>query len=330
MKCLVTGGTGFLGRELVERLLARGDQVVSISRRPAPDLEALGAKSLAVELNETTPLREALAGVEVVFHTAAKAGIWGPRAEYWRTNVEGTANLLEQCVQAGVRRFVHTSSPSVTFSGDDHLRAANDLPHARRFLAHYPASKAEAERLALKANGAQGLATVALRPHLIIGRRDPHLVPRLVARARAGRLRIVGDGLNEVTLCAVENAAHGHLLAADRLSLGAHHAGGAYFLGQEEPVLLWPWIQDLLGRLGLDPKLPRISERSARGLGAACELTWNLLRLQGEPPMTRFLAAQLARSHSYDMGPARRDFGYREIVSLEEATAEAVAGRQAG
>jgi nucleoside-diphosphate-sugar epimerase len=172
----------------------------------------------------------------------------------------------------------------------------------------------------LAAHGTGGLATCALRPHLIIGPRDPHLVPRLLARARAGKLAIVGDGRNEVTLCAVENAVHAHLLAAQTLALGAPHGGKAYFIGQNEPVLLWAWIGELLERVGLPPLRRRVPRALAHAAGATCEMAWKLARRAGEPPMTRFVALQLASSHSYDMGPARRDFGYGEVRTLEQAT----------
>lgn len=330
MRCLVTGGGGFLGREIVERLLARGDEVISISRSRHPEIEALGARSLAIELNEREPLFAALRGIDVVFHTAAKAGVWGSRESYWPTNVDGTANLLAHCVKAGVHRFVHTSSPSVTFDGTDQVRASNDLPLADLFLAAYPETKAEAERLVLAANGNSDLATVALRPHLIIGARDPHLVPKLVQRAKSGRLRVVGNGRNEVTLCAVENAAHAHLLAADALAIGAAHAGRAYFIGQEEPVLLWPWLIALFERIGVEPPRRRLSAPAAYALGAACEFIWRTLGREDDPPMTRFVAQQLSRSHSFDMAPARRDFGYREIVTLIQATDAIVASATAG
>ena len=328
MKCLVTGGGGFLGREIVERLLARGDEVISISRSAHPEVEVLGARCLLIELNEGDALRRALAGVDVVFHTAAKAGVHGSRAEYWRTNVDGTRTLLEQCQRAGVPRLVHTSSPSVTFDGRDHVRASNDLPLAQKFLASYPESKAAAERLVLSAHGAAGVSTVALRPHLLIGVRDPHLVPRIIERAKSGRLRAVGDGRNEVTLCAVENAAHAHILAADALAPASAHAGRAYFIGQEEPVLLWPWITELLSKLELPPPRAAVPAALAHGLGALCELAWAALGRTDEPPMTRFVAAQLSRSHSYDMAPARRDFGYGEIVSLAQATERIVASHR--
>jgi nucleoside-diphosphate-sugar epimerase len=325
VKCLVTGGGGFLGLEIVRLLRERGDEVISASRSSHAEVLELGAQCVELELNDSAALLGALRGVDVVFHTAAKAGVWGSRAEYWRTNVDGTASVIAQCRRAQVPKLVFSSSPSVCFDGQDHLRASNDLPHATHFLAEYPRSKAAAERLVLTANDKQGLSTVALRPHLIIGARDPHLVPRLMARARAGKLSQVGDGRNEVTLCPVQSAAHAHVLAADTLRPHAPHAGRAYFIGQEEPVLLWPWIASLLAAAGVAPTRRKLSAAFAYRLGALCEIAWRSLPLSGEPPMTRFLAAQLSSSHSYDMNPARRDFGYREQVSLEKANAAIVA-----
>jgi nucleoside-diphosphate-sugar epimerase len=200
------------------------------------------------------------------------------------------------------------------------VRAGNDLPRARSFLAEYPRSKAEAEALVLAAHGEGSLATTALRPHLIFGPGDPHLVPRSVARARAGKLAVVGDGRNEVSLTYVDNAAHAHVCAADRLTTSAAHGGRAYFVAQEEPVVLWDWIRSLVLRLGLSEPRHRVPLAVAYAAGAALEAAWTVGRRTDEPPMTRFLALQLARSHSYDMAPARRDFGYRELVTMPAAT----------
>jgi nucleoside-diphosphate-sugar epimerase len=325
MKALVTGGGGFLGRALVEALLADGHEVISIARSPHPEIEALGARSLCIDLGQRDELRDSLKGVDTVFHAAAKVGAWGSRADYERVNVVGTRNLLAACERQQVQRLVFTSSPSVVFDGTDQKRASNDLPYAERFLAHYPRTKAIAERDVLGAHGRWGLATCALRPHLIIGPRDPHLLPRLIERARAGRLAIVGDGRNEVTLCAVENAAHAHVLAAKSLAMHSPHAGKAYFIGQAEPVLLWEWINALLSKLSIPPITRHVPRALAYAAGAACEAAWMLFRRAGEPPMTRFVAAQLGGSHSFDMGPAERDFGYREIISLDAATEAIVA-----
>jgi 2-alkyl-3-oxoalkanoate reductase len=318
VKALVTGGGGFLGTALCRELRARDWEVRSISRGAHPHLAELGVEHRCADLADTGALTSAANDRGVVFHVAAMAGVWGRLEDYRRANVVGTLNVLAACREAGVPRLVHTSSPSVCFDGTDHLRAGNDLPLATSFLAHYPATKAEAEREVLAANSPE-LATCALRPHLIFGPGDPHLLPRLVERARAGRLARVGPGDNEVTLCYVENAALAHVQAAERLEPEAPHAGGAYFVGQREPVRLWEWIDELLGALGIPPVRRRLSLRTAYSLGAVLEGLWRVLRISGEPPMTRFVATQLATSHSYSMEPAERDFGYAPRVEMAEA-----------
>ena len=320
MKALVTGGGGFLGSRLAFALVARGDTVASYSRGTYPELEAKGVRCIQGDLADRDALRRAIRGSDVVFHVAAKAGIFGDPREFWRTNVEGTRNVLAACLAAKVPRLVFTSSPSVCFDGKDHVNAGNDLPHAQSFLAAYPRTKAQAERIVLGSNGSDGLATCALRPHLIVGPGDPHLLPRLVARARAGKLAIVGDGRNEVSLTGVENAVAAHLSAADRLEPRAPHAGNAYFVAQKEPVVLWTWIGDLLERLGVPRPKRRMPLAAAYSAGAVLEAWWRVRGLPGEPPMTRFLALELARSHSYDMGPAERDFGYEERVPMHDVT----------
>lgn len=324
-RAVVTGGGGFLGLAIVRELRARGVTVVSYSRAHHPAVEALGARCVRGDLADTRTLLEVTRGADVIFHTAALAGIAGDARTFRKTNVDGTLNVLAAALENGVPRFVHTSSPSVCFDGKDHVRASNDLPHSARFLAEYPRSKAAAERAVLAAHGRRGLATVVLRPHLIVGPGDPHLLPRIVERARRGRLAIVGSGDNEVSITDVENAALAHVLAAERLGPRAAHAGKAYFLGQAEPVLLWPWLARVLRELGLPKPGPRMPFALAYTGGLVCEALWSLARRAGEPPMTRFLAQQLARSHSYDLGPAQRDFGYVERFSLEEATERVIA-----
>lgn len=325
MKAVVTGGGGFLGRAIVEELLARGHQVTALGRTPRPEIEALGARFLVVDLIDQPALRAACAGSDTLFHVAAKTGVWGPRAEYERINVLGTRRAIAAAQAARMARLVYTSTPSVVFDGRDQLRASNELPYAKRFLCDYPRTKAIAERDVLFANGRFGLATCALRPHLIFGPRDPHLLPRLIERARAGRLVQVGNGENEVTLTYVQNAALAHVLAAERLDPDARHAGRAYFVGEPEPVLLWRWIADLLARLQLPPVQRRLSRRTAYSLGAACEALWKLTARSGEPPLTRFVALQLGTSHSYDMAPAAADFGYASRVSMALALERTVA-----
>jgi nucleoside-diphosphate-sugar epimerase len=325
MNVAVTGGGGFVGRYVVEALLARGHEVLSLGRAPRPELESLGARALQADVRDTDALASAFRGRDAVVHAAAKTGVWGPRREFVEANVVGTKSVLEACRRAGVARLVFTSSPSVVFDGRDHVRAGPELGYARRHLCAYSETKAEAEREVLAAHGREGLATCALRPHLVFGPRDPHLVPRLVERARRGRLAVVGDGENEVTLCYAENAAWAHVLALEALEPGAAHAGRAWFVGQERAVRLWDWIGELCRRLDLPPPRRRVPLRVAYAVGAALEGVHSVLGLEREPAMTRFVALQLARSHSYDMEPARRAFGYREQVGDADAMERLVA-----
>ena len=324
-RALVTGGGGFLGIHIVRELVAAGVETISLSRGPHPALEELGVRHVRADLRDAAALSSAFEGHETVFHTAAKAGVSGPASEYEAINHVGTRHALEAALAAGVQRFVHTSSPSVIFDGTDHRNAGRDLPFPARFLAAYPRSKAAAERLVLEANGRPSgtghLATCALRPHLIFGPGDPHIVPRLLDRARAGRLRVIGSRSNQVSLTYVENAALAHVLAAKSLEPSAPHAGKPTFVNQTEPVFLWDWIAELLQAAGLELPKRSVPAPLAYAAGAVLEAAWRLLPNSGEPPMTRFVAQQLACSHTYDMTPAERDFGYVERISLREANA---------
>ncbi len=324
---LVTGGTGFLGRRLVERLLSAGRQVTVLARNPARDLEQRGVTFVRAALHETAAVRAACAGVETVFHVAARVGVWGPYDDYFRTNVLGTRALIEGCREQGVRRLVYTSTPSVVYNGRDLAGADESLPLTTACPSNYPLTKAIAEQEVLAANGPL-LRTIALRPHLIWGVGDPHLVPRVLERARAGRLRIVGSGTNRVDMVHVENAVDAHLLAEAALLRSGTDTrraeGRAYFITNGEPVVLWDWINGLLRSLGEPPVIRRISFRAAVAAGAACELAWRCLPLRGEPPMTRFVAAELARDHWFDITAARRDLGYAPKVTMADGTAELV------
>ena len=321
---LVTGGTGFLGRRIVERLLAQGRPVTVLARRAAPDLAARGVRFITVSLDapdvlNSPALRDACAGIHTVFHTAAKVGVWGRRDDFFRANVLGTRALLASARVHGTRNFVYTSTPSVVYNGRDLAGAGESLPLATRCPSAYPLTKAIAEREVLAANSldAHGLRTVALRPHLIWGNGDPHLIPRVLAQARAGRLRIVGSGRNRVDMVHVENATDAHLLAEQNI---ARCAGRAYFISNGEPVVLWDWVNDLLAALGEPRITKKISLRAASAIGACCEAAWRALPLRGEPPMTRFVAAELAKDHWFDIAAARRDLGYAPRISMEEGT----------
>jgi nucleoside-diphosphate-sugar epimerase len=317
MKALVTGGGGFLGRYIVEKLRARGDEVRVISRGTYPELEALGCECVQGDLRSSQAVDLACEGIDVIFHVAAMAAMWGDREEIFGINVKGTANLIEAARERGVGRFVYTSSPSVVFGMDDLEGVDESTPYPDRYYAVYPESKARAEQLVLAANG-EGISTCSLRPHLIWGPRDTHIVAMLVQRARQGRLVQIGDGNNRVDVSYVGNAADAHLQAADALAPDSAVAGQAYFIGDREPVNLWDWVRELLTRLGEPTPSKAISHRTAHMIGAVMEAAYSVLPLRGEPRLTRFLAAQFATSHYFDHSKAARDFGYEPAVDNEE------------
>ncbi len=316
MRALVTGGGGFVGKAVLRRLLDRGDTVVSFARGDYPELRALGAETVQGDLADADAVRAAARGCDVVFHVAAKAGVWGPRLDYERANVLGTHHVLGACRDAGVPRLVYTSTPSVVHAGGDIEGADESLPYPAHFATHYPRTKAEAERAVLAANDPD-LATVALRPHLVWGPEDNNLVPRIVDRARRGRLRFVGPP-KKIDTVYIDNAADAHLLAADHLAPGAPCAGRAYFISNGDPRPGDEIINGILGAAGLPPVTRRISPRIAYAVGALLELLYGLVRARAEPPMTRFVAEQLSTAHWYDISAARRDLGYAPTVSIEE------------
>jgi 2-alkyl-3-oxoalkanoate reductase len=318
LNTLVTGAGGFLGRYIVEQLVARGDRVRTLCFGSHPELEALGVEIMHGDLRDPSTIELACRGIDTVFHVAGVAGIGGPWRRYYEVNVLGTRHVVAACRACKVRRLIFTSSPSVTFDGADQRGIDESTPYPTRWLAHYPHSKALAEQHVLAANGQDGLLTCALRPHLLWGPRDRHLIPEVLRRAQAGRLRRVGDGTNLIDMVYVENAASAHLLAADALKPGSPVAGKAYFITQGEPVNCWRWIDQILALAGLPPVSKSISLRAAWMLGAALEALYALLRRPGEPPMTRFLAAQLAKSHYFNISRARRDFGYEPKISTAE------------
>jgi len=315
---LVTGATGFLGLYLVEQLVAGGDRVRAFCRRVTPELQALGVETALGDIRDAAAVELACRGVDTVFHTAAVAGIWGPWKLFYETNTLGTEHVIAGCLQHEVNKLVFTSSPSVTFDGRDQCGLDESAPYASRWLAHYPHTKALAEQQVLAVNGRNGLLTCSLRPHLIWGPRDRHLIPRLLERQRQGKLRRVGDGNNLIDMIYVENAATAHLQAAGALVPASPVCGQPYFLSQGEPVNCWHWIDDILALGGLPPVHGRISLPTAYAIGGALEAVYRTLGLRGEPRMTRFLATQLGRSHYFDISRARRDFGYEPRVSTQE------------
>ena len=316
MKIAVTGGGGFLGSWVCRQLRERGDEVVALQRSPAPELEALGVVTEAVDIRDAAAVRQAITGCDAVIHTAGKAGAWGPRADYFAINVEGTGNVIRACRELGIRRLVHTSSPSVAHAGGDIEGGDESLPYPAHYEAFYPETKALAEQMIMAASD-ETLATVSLRPHLVWGPGDNQLLPRLVEKARAGALRLPGaDKLIDTVY--VENAAAAHLQALDALDTNPACHGKTYFISNGEPVPQAEIITQLLAAVGQPVHIRKISPAMARAAGTVAEAVWRLLKKPGEPPVTRWSAEQLSTAHWYDLTAARRDLGYDPAISLAE------------
>lgn len=313
---LVTGGGGFLGSAICRRLAELGHRVTAFQRSEAAHLRALGIRSVQGDITDPSAVRAAVVDCDAVVHTAALAGIWGRPSDYRRINVDGTANVLRACREGRIACLVHTSSPSIVHSGGDIQGADESLPVAERFHAPYPETKAEAEKMVLSANGEE-LRTVALRPHLVWGPGDPHILPRLAKKARGGSLALPGpDKLVDTVY--VDNAAAAHVLALQELTGAARCAGKPYFVTNNEPMPQGELIRRLLKAIGIDARIRAVPVGLALAAGAVCETAWRVLGLRSEPPVTRFAVEQLATAHWFDTRAAERDFGYRPALTVAE------------
>lgn len=319
MKILVTGGGGFLGQALCRGLVERGHEVSSFNRGHYPELDALGVRQIRGDLADRDAVLAAACGTEAIFHNGAKAGAWGSYGSYHQANVVGTDNVLTACRAHGIGRLIYTSTPSVTHRATHPVEGgtADAVPYGEDLKAPYAQTKLIAEKAVLAANGAD-LATIALRPRLIWGPGDQQLLPRLVERAKAGRLRLVGGGHNRIDTTYIDNAAQAHFDAFEHLAPGAACAGRAYFISNGEPKPVREIVNALLAAAGAPQVAASIPFGVAYAIGAICETVWPWLRRRDEPPMTRFLAEQLQTTHWYSMEPAQRDFGYVPRVPIEE------------
>jgi nucleoside-diphosphate-sugar epimerase len=298
-------------------LVEKGLAVKSFSRQEYPGLARLGIDHVQGNLSDQRAVSQACRNVDIVFHVGAKAGVWGKRTEFYEANVAGTRSVVAACLENGIDRLVYTSSPSVVFNGLDMEGVDESVPYPGHYKAEYPATKAEAERLVLAAN-CRELSTVSLRPHLIWGPGDTHLVPGILERGRSGKLRRIGSGNKLVDFTYIDNAAEAHLCAAEHLFPGSPAAGKAFFISQDEPMPLWNFINRILECGGLPNVTGRIPRGLAYGAGALLESIYRLLPLRGEPRLTRFLVEELSTAHWFDNSAAREHLNYVPKVSMNE------------
>lgn len=312
---LVTGGGGFLGKAIVRQLLEKGHRVASFSRGAYTELDALGVKQFSGNIANAGAVKDAVRGMDAVFHVAAKAGVWGAFEDYFGPNVTGTRHVITACRSCRVPMLVHTSSPSVVFDGGDMQGVDESVSYPAHYHAPYPQTKAMAEQ-AVMAAADEEFKTVVLRPHLIWGPEDNHLVPRIITRANS--LRQVGDGKNRVDTIYVDNAARAHVLAMEALEKNPAVSGRVYFISDDDPIGLWEMVNRILDAGGKPPLTRSISPGAAYLIGAVLEWAYRTFGISGEPKMTRFVARELATAHWFDISAAKRDLGYSAEISIDE------------
>ncbi len=310
-RILVTGYGGFLGAAICQQLIQGGYRVRGLARGNYPKLANLGIECIQGSITDPQSVEASLQDVDAVIHTAAIAGVWGKTSDYQSINVDATDLLLKVSQSAGIRAFVYTSSPSVTFDGQPQSGIDEQVPYPTKWLCDYPRTKAIAEQRVLAANDPSSFATCSLRPHLIWGVGDPHLIPRVIERCRQGRLRRVGSGQNLIDTVHVDHAAQAHVLALKKMLAGDPYASGrAYFITDGQPVRCWDWITTILDCAGLKPPGRSIRLQSAYRIGRVLETLYEWMGKTQEPPMTRFVALQLGVDHYFDISAAKDRLGY--------------------
>jgi len=317
MKALVTGGGGFLGGAIVELLLGKGVAVRCLARGEYPELAQAGVECLQGDIADPAAAAAACRGCDTVFHAAAKVGMWGGYNDFYTTNVAGTANLLAAAKAAGADRFVFTSSPSVVLAGGDVEGWNETAPYSAVFDSYYAATKALAEQLVLAENSPE-FSTVALRPHLVWGPGRDHLVSRIIAQGKAGKLRRIGGFNKLIDTTYIDDAARAHWLAAEKLSPAAACAGKAYFISQDDARPNWDIINMLLAAAQIGPVTKTVPYGIAYGAASAMETVWRLAQISTEPPLTRFVVQQLTTAHWFNISAARRDLGYVPSVTIAQ------------
>ncbi|MBN1996748.1 NAD-dependent epimerase/dehydratase family protein [candidate division KSB1 bacterium] len=317
MKVLVTGGGGFIGKALCRALLELGYYVTSLGRGDYPELRRLGVRVIMGDIADTKIVKAACTEADVVFHTAAKVGVWGRYVDFYRTNVTGTQNVITACLDCGVGTLVFTSSASVVFGGRDICGGNEDLPYPLRPMSFYTATKARAEQAVLNANSPR-LKTVSLRPHLVWGPGDPHIVPRLVTRARQGRLRKIGRRTHLIDTTYIDNIINAHLCAVKAIKKKSDTSGRAYFITNGEPIPVWDFVNLVLAAADVAPVTKVVSPPLALAFAGALEFTYKSLNLKGEPPFVRFVVHEMCSSHWFDIGSAKQYLGYEPAVTVKD------------
>jgi 2-alkyl-3-oxoalkanoate reductase len=320
MKVLVTGGGGFVGMALVRRLADLGHEVFSFSRKVYPEHQTWGVRYFQGDLSNANEVENACKGMEVVFHIAAKVGIWGSYEEFYRANVLGTQHVINACVKWKVPELIFTSSASVVFDGSDIEGGNESLGYPSKPVSNYTSTKAQAEQMVINANS-EKFRTIALRPHLIWGPGDTQLVPKIIQRAKSGRLRKPGGKDYFIDTTFIDNFIDAQILAFEKLSTNPALGGRAFFITNGEPVYIWDFLNSVIRAYGLPAIQRTVPKSMALLLAFLQEKTHQAFHLKNEPLLTRFLIHELCAHHWFDISAAKNDLEYTPRISNKEGYA---------
>jgi len=318
MRAFVTGGSGFVGRNLIALLKSRGDVVCALARSDAAikTVRQLGAEPVHGDLDNAEALRNGMSGCDVVFHSAAKVEDWGRYEDFYRANVIGTENMLQAARAAGVRKFVHVSTEAVLAGGPPIRNADETWPRAKNPLGLYPLTKGLAEERVLATNSPE-LTTVIVRPRFIWGKDDTSLLPQIIQAVQKGQFMWIGGGRYLTSTCHVRNVCEGSLLAAER-----GRGGEIYFLTDGKSIEFRNFITALLKTQNIDPGNRSVPLWLARMFARVSETIWRELHLNSRPPITKTAVCLIGEEVTVNDAKARRELGYAGKVSIEEGLAE--------
>lgn len=317
----VTGGSGFIGGRLIERLRSDGHSVRALARsdRAAELIQSRGGEPVPGDLSDPAAMTAGASGCELAFHAAATVGDWGSREEFERGNVEGTSNVLAACAEAGVRRFVHVGTEAALMAGQPLIQVDESAPLRPDSPVLYSSTKARAEQLVLSANR-DGFETVVIRPRFVWGRGDTTLLPAMVELVRSGRFAWIAGGNHLTATTHVDNTVEGLVLGAER-----GQPGQVYFVTDGEPVSFREFVSDLLETQGVAPPTRSIPRPVAAMLSRVGEAAWRLAPLSGQPPLTRFAYWVSSQECTIRIDKARRELGFRPVQDRPGGLAELAA-----